>query len=787
VAALHHLPNALASVEMTEGQQLAIEQLRTIQEKASGAFEVVRVSDTPNAIGFLQVEVGLNCSEKIYREGGVQLKRREWFTIAIPPDFPFDIPSTWTRHARFAGLPHVQWKRHLCLYQAPATEWNVADGMFGYIERLDVWLDHAAAGELNPSGEALHPPVAYVTSGITRTVVPRANAPAVTAANWIGFGQLANVSETRADIVRWVTLDDTSAEAPLAPAFLISEPMPYEFPSKMGDLLPELERRGVSISLVIACLRLAVLMNREGDPLFVVLGTPMRGTAGTTDRKFHLAAWYVDPEIVKGLRLSLHKFDPNPRIQELGEQIELIVVDWIKSVDVGWCLVREDRPEIVIARDQGSATAWFKGKTVSLWGCGALGSHLAEYLARGGVRKLILRDKSIVTPGILARQLFSDDDIGKFKVAALASRLKAIRPDIEVEPFTYDLISGPLSSNDWTDGADVVFESTGAGTVMVKAEAARRRNEVRTSFISMALGHTANKAMMLVATTAHSGGPLDVDRKLRQECYRRPELSEFIEEFWPTTARTKVFQPEPGCSDATFVGSAADVAALSAAMLNLAASELSGGQTVAAAHLLAQAPTRTDLSALHKRFSWPADSHLEDPDSGYEVRLSRSAWREVVGWISANDRTRGLNVETGGLLFGERSDLLRTVWVDEASGPPPDSKHSRAGFICGVQGTAELASEKAKRTAELVRFVGMWHTHPRDLPVPSKTDMRAIQQLVKATQTPLGKSLMLIVGGAKRDDYVTAAYVLGTEDVERIRSGKVTRLCSIHSSRGFGD
>jgi integrative and conjugative element protein (TIGR02256 family) len=770
---------------MTEGQLLAIEQLHAIQESSRRLSEVVRIREQPNAAGWLEIDISLDCSGKAYTKGGIRLKRREWFTIAVPADFPYQLPATWTRHTRFAGLPHVQWKRHLCLYQAPGTEWNVVDGMFGYLSRLDVWLDHAAAGQLNPSGEALHPPVAYLPSGPLRMIIPRINAPAVTATNWIGFARLAKVSETRADIAGWVGLQDIGDESQVAPAFLMSEPMPYEFPKNMGDLLFEMERRGVSVSILIAALRVAVLLNRETEPLFVVLGTPMRGVADSGGKKFHLAAWYVEAAIVRGLRLSLHKFNPDPRLQHLGEEIEQIVLEWMKLADVEWCLVREDRPEIVIPRDRNSATSWFKGKTVSVWGCGALGSHLAEFLLRAGVRKLVLHDNGIVTPGILVRQLFTDGDIGKPKVAALSTRLRAIRPDIEIEERTGNLLSGPLASGDWTDGGDLVIETTATGAVMSKAEAVRRREGRRSPFVSMALGHTAEKGMVLIVGAGHSGGPLDVDRKLRQECYRRPELLDYAREFWPQHGRTEIFQPEPGCSDATFTGSCTDVALLAATMLNLAAEELNATDAPAVAHLVSQPEPFASVSRRHKRFSWPADQVLEDLSSGYEVRLASAASREMTGWISANGRIRGVSVETGGLLFGERNDLLKIVWVDEVSGPPPDSSHSPSGFICGVQGTAELANEKANRTAELVRFLGMWHTHPGGLPLPSATDLRGIEQLVQATHSLSGKSLMLIVGGEADRDYPAASYVFSVEDFERIRTLGLTRLCSIHVSQAL--
>lgn len=768
---------------MTEGHRLGVDQLRAIAEQAHGAFELVEVGEQSNAQGWLHVRVSLDCSAKKAREGGFRLKRREWFTIGIPADFPFELPAIWSAHTRFAGLPHVQWKNHLCLYQAPSTEWNVNDGMFGYLSRLDVWLDYAAAGQLNPSGEPLHPPVAYIADGPLRVVIPRSNTPAVSTDNWVGLARLGKLSEIRADITAWMPLDAVGDEGPIAPAFLISQPMPYEFPKNMGDLFSELAGRGVSVQLLISVLRFAVLVNREDDPLYVVLGTPMRGVAGTTEVKYHLAAWYVAPALVAGLKLSLKRFDPDPRIRELGEKVEQIVTEWLKVTEVCWCLVREDRPEIVIARDRDSSVSWFKDRTVSLWGCGAIGSHVAEFLTRAGVRKLILWDSGIVTPGILARQLFTEDDIGEFKVRALAARLRRIRPGVGIEERVGNLLSGPLALADWTDGADVVIESTGAGAVITKMEVARRIGQKRTAFISMAVGHDAERGVMLIAMSAYSGGPLDIDRKLRQECFRRPELQQFTEEFWPRQSRTGVFQPEPGCSDATFMGSCSDVASLSAAMLNAAAAELKTESDPAVARLFAQREEGSTPAKTQNRFSWPADRVLEDPASGYEVRLNSSAWRELAGWIVENDRTRGVPVETGGLLFGERSDLLKVLWIDEVSGPPPDSIRSAAGFICGVVGTAELAREKLDRTRGVLRFVGMWHTHPGGLPLPSATDIHGVEQLVQSTGSPRGKSFMLIVGGGEADDYPTAAYLFSINDFELIRTGGLNRSAAIHVTK----
>src|SRR5947207_2201718 len=115
---------------MTEGQAAALDQVRDIAA-AGPALELLAVrepsGDRPNLI----VEASVPCGHYERRPIGLPLRSRERLLIFIPPGFPFDIPTVETPHTRFAGFPHVQWGRHLCLYQAPASEWSASDGMYG--------------------------------------------------------------------------------------------------------------------------------------------------------------------------------------------------------------------------------------------------------------------------------------------------------------------------------------------------------------------------------------------------------------------------------------------------------------------------------------------------------------------------------------------------------------------------------------------------------------------------------------------------------------------------------
>lgn len=765
-------------MSLTDGQKLALEQVRDVEAAAGGLLAVAAVTEPGKAGEELTVQIDLSCAELERAEGGLPLESRERFVILVPPNFPFDAPHVLVGHDRFAGFPHVQWKRSLCLYQAPSTEWNPSDGMFGFLERLHFWLQQGALGQLDPVGAPLHPPVAYLGHGPVRTVIPRVDAPPVGEVPWFGTAHLRVHSDVRVDIVGWSPVLARNTPAGVAAAILLPTPFPYEFPTNVRDLIAALDQRGVSRERLFLTLQWAVIHNEKDTPLYVVIGTPMRGIRGGALRQ-HLTAWYVEPTFAWALKAALDKHDDDEEFRAFGEKIERIILEWAAVAKVAWCAVREDRPEIVTRRDQGAPLAWFAGRTVAVWGCGALGGHVAEYLTRAGVKWLFLRDNGIVTPGVLVRQPFDDADIGNPKAFALRDRLRRIRPDLEVDVSLDSILDVPLGGPDWVGGADVVIDATASTSVMGLLEQRRTSSEVRpVPVVSMAIGHDARRSMVVLSLPAHMGGPLDVSRRLKLEACNHANLREFLDEFWPAERRA-FFQPEPGCSDATFVGSAADVAGLAAIMLNLAAADLEApaANATATGHFVIQPHARGAGQYPSASFAWGPDYVSADVHAGYQVRISSSAWTEMRSWIVHSRDEVGPEVETGGLLFGERDDAAKVIWVSEVSGPPSDSSASAKKFICGVAGTAAMNAEKRRRTRGSVHYMGMWHTHPDSVPLPSMTDWAGMRRLVKAAGGA-GRVLMLIVGGP-HDTPILGTYVFRAADFKAPRGSVVFRPCVI--------
>ena len=68
---------------------------------------------------------------------------------------------------------------------------------------------------------------------------------------------------------------------------------------------------------------------------------------------------------------------------------------------------------------------------IHIIGCGSVGSVVAENLARFGITRMTLYDFDTVEPRNLANQMFTQDDVGRLKVEALADMLHRINPEID--------------------------------------------------------------------------------------------------------------------------------------------------------------------------------------------------------------------------------------------------------------------------------------------------------------------------------------------------------------------
>ncbi|MGY4748875.1 ThiF family adenylyltransferase [Pannonibacter sp. Q-1] len=730
----------------SEGQSWALDQLNEIARVSNGALEVCSVEEPAAEGGVLTLTVSVDCRAFARAEGGIPLKARERLRITVPSHFPLSKPDAYFIHKRYADFAHVQWGDSICLYQAPEVEWVPSQGMFGFIERIDDWLRAGAANELDPVGMPLHPPVAYTTGNYS--IVPTVNTPTPSHSFWGGFVQVTRDSEVSAELGDWFAYGDDRPEGRIASAILLSTTMPHEYPATMIDLIKALVARGLPLDIIHTIVNLGALSTPEGKPSFFILGAAMRGIVGGEMRQ-HLACWKIDPDQSQLLRDAVMATTPDE-----PKDVEAFY-SWAASAKVEWCPILEDRPEIVERRDSQSSSAFWKGKRIAVLGCGAIGSAVAAILVRAGVDRLELYDNKVVTPGVLVRQGFDRRQIGYTKCSALRVQLIGIRSDIEITAHHRNVLNVLRSQDEFDQlfGVDIVIDATASRSVSTALELHFRHTPKEHSpIITMVLGHNADYGLLTLVKKSHVGMSLDVDRRTKLSLGDSGNGHAYLEEFWPTQAsRRQPFQPEPGCSSPTFRGSYADVLSVTSRMTNVAAVWLSKDAVAPRAFALNLSGENLNAQVREIELEWSPYLIVPDRRHGFQIRLRKEAFATLLSWVRRSERVRGRKVETGGVLFGEIDDLLKVIWIDEVSGPPPDSVASPEGFVCGTAGVAEMNDEKVARTTGSVSFMGMWHTHPEGIPVPSTTDLGAMKELLGQDSTFLGRNfLMMIVGGSSK-------------------------------------
>ncbi|MDZ7759142.1 MAG: ThiF family adenylyltransferase [Desulfovermiculus sp.] len=753
-------------MEVTEGQADAIAEFESIAFEDPALLRVEEVIHPTEDYNHLRIWFSIRVGPIPHKSGGLRFRDRERFLACVPPSFPFARPLILVSHIRFAGFPHVQWSRSLCLYQA-SVEWNASDGIFGLIDRLWKWILNASINNLDPEDGPLHPPAIYTQVSDSTRIVMCADAPCPVGEFWAGFG-VSEQARACLKIEQWISVEEGLSLDGAITTFVLPKALPWEFPTTGKGLLAEIEKQGGDREWFLAVLSLAASKQEEGRPVLVLVGTPMRRTA-LGGQGIHFAAWRIPDDTVGHLRTSLPQKTDTGEIQVIKSKIASLTLKIFEEAKIEWCQVLEDRKEIVVRRDQGSsAGAAWQGKRVMVLGCGALGSIVSEMVCRSDCQTLVLVDYERVTPGVLVRQNFIEEDIGLRKVDALKERLLRIRPGLLVETLPKDAI-GVLRDGLSDLYPDILLDTTASNMFHQMLE--REWKSIDTSGYEYCAFEIDSNAQACIGINIPAGsvtGPWSAFRDLKLDLCREFGPKGLYSRFQRGTDSARPFQPEPGCSEPTFVGSASDMALLASTALNTSASWYQHAHEFGRMGFAFEQP---EIGRSHRFHCAALAEHQRIKAHGYDICVDESAIQEMFANIRKNSREQDTWTETGGLLWGQWDNAARILWVTDASDAPPDSIRSPERFICGTEGTAEENSSRSSATLGACEYIGMWHSHPSSPPIHSSVDLQGMLQILLAQENCPRKLLLLIVG-REGENTVLGSYLYqksSTEEFEQVK------------------
>ncbi|MBK8462825.1 MAG: ThiF family adenylyltransferase [Nigerium sp.] len=491
-------------------------------------------SDGPAITGFRTARLGLDTTAMPATQGGLSALPVEPVLVVMKddPDYP---PRVYVNHGRFVGVPHVLTDGELCIYLDPQREWDPTIGAAGFLNRLHDWFADAIDNRFD-AATALYHPVggrAHTSSG-TPLIVCRDQLPDAE----LGFAKLVRVTATRNDLRlddgRPAGGDDEKVLVIRAPRPLFAGPgaSVREVFANMG---PELAVK----ALLAWSKRIGRQRRDRRDFAHLVLSVPSPAGAA--------------PYVMVG-RLKLDGLDA------------AATSDAISALPIEWCRLDDQRPSISTRRDAHCPVRAYQGRDVAIVGCGGLGSWVAEFIARAGARTLAVVDPATVKGGLLVRQDYTDGDVGYAKDQALARRLRSVAPDCET---TYGAAASERVFEILHSEAGLVVDATVSLAFGRRLDTLLASQERKSLAVRVATD-VGTGSLGLVVVSAGGGLTLDcLDVAARNTILLNGAMEAYHTLWQP--AEHEELVPAKGCSIPTFHGSAADMAAVSAEVVNLVA------------------------------------------------------------------------------------------------------------------------------------------------------------------------------------------------------------------------
>jgi hypothetical protein len=621
--------------------------------------------------------------------------------------------------------------KSLCLYYEPNENVLATWTAQRFIRRVKWWLSASATGTLHAADQ---PPEALFFNSRDDLVVPRDFDSLVDA------GQRFNiaVSEDHLGGGNTFLLSPTEQVLPttIEPIQITLPPVVHgnieDTPETMGALTRILEARGVDVLALIREHVIGRLTDQGavlpwgGEYTVIILHTPVQRTAGEPASSVQHRAYIV--------------FKP---FLEFGKQIGALMLlngrYFRDNAILGQAPVVEGLNDLLLAQFsllRKNGTADFRaqsginhtGVKSVLIGAGALGSSLINLWARAGWGTWTIIDKDHIKPHNLTRHAAFDLDIGATKATVAVELARGATND----PARFVALNADATLICNADvaqvlaNAELVIDASTTLTYPRRASDHPQLPRHMTVFIT-----PSGRSSVLMAESADRSIHL---RTMESQYYRA-----VIDNDWGKrhlTGHAGTFWSGASCRDISFRLSLAQVQVHAA---NLAQIVIKSANEDRAKIDIWDRDNETGAIAYH---NVPVLKETLREVGDYTVHLDEGLEAELRAI-----RVGNLPNETGGILLGYHDLSQKRIVIVKACPAPADSVGTPTSFVRGTQGVEELLADAATRTANIVGYIGEWHSHPRGHSAnASRDDVVQLVGLALAMVEDGLPALQLIVG-----------------------------------------
>ncbi len=666
-----------------------------------------------------------------------KFRSREKIELEIPENFPVEIPSVKFLSNRYWQYPSVQWGNYICIYQALNIEWRSTDTMYGFIENLDCWFKAFTTGKLNQIDLPLSPPSTLKIDSRQNFLV-RENRPKPKDETklWTGFALVRSQEGYPNEIVDWKSYsEDFKTDKILALSIFFNLALQYKYPLTVFDLLNIFLDNGMELEQFFALLSRQIASNKKQKEIYLVVGTPKNEGVNKKGISDNITVW------------SFSVSNWNNLVSKLNEEIENSnsfeenLVNWVQQTEINWCRVFDERRGDAVQQNKNIDLDWLQGKNILLLGCGSIGSKIAEFIVRAGVKDLTIVDNEPIVTKNFYTQVYYDSYFGLSKSESLKVQLSRISKSVNINPLQNNLLDG-IFENIYSDKFDLIIDTTRSKRVTNIFESEMKEHKLNCPIVSCSISSKAEYGLQIVRKPKFSNGMLSLEREAKIISNVSKDLKPFADTFWPSKSIKFSLIPESERSKSENIIPAADISWYASSFISSAVSSL-----VQMPKDYAEIQICSRNNSINHRFKTKgAVDQKKELWKGFSVLIYPAAINKIHASINEHTRIADKLTETGGLLFGDISEEHKTIWIDFACGPPEDTKFYEGKLKLGITGTKELNHYYSNITGKDCEYIGTWHTHPQSSAIPTKEDDDAIAEAFNFVNISLDSQILLIIG-----------------------------------------
>ncbi|WP_372367707.1 ThiF family adenylyltransferase [Candidatus Uabimicrobium sp. HlEnr_7] len=399
--------------------------------------EIIKAYQNLKDIGVVNVKTPMKWTDKfkiqlefeieicISRNLGKKNIRNIALKVIVPENFPFDSPKFLSMDEEITGFAH-QPNNFLCLGETQGTPLDYTKLVY-FVEKAKKWLDDAINEQLIKAGDPYELPYFGALTGPQIVF----SEDKVSFEKWQSyFGKVGKVqcswAINRGNVFALEYLDSQkkvicktgfsshfkNIDRQFNITWLLLPKIVYE-KHRPPKTYQEIKNLCQKYNIDFDEVREDTCKDKQGVAILLI-GFPITKTYGEKNTEIHWQPLYLH------LSSKACKSDSG-----------LVLPQHATSSSLEWGWSTNVTSERLYSR--GALPNTIQESHTSIVGCGAIGSIVAEFMARGGTKKIDLFDYDILLFGNLCRHTLEAMDIGRYKSISLANKLSLINPFSEIK------------------------------------------------------------------------------------------------------------------------------------------------------------------------------------------------------------------------------------------------------------------------------------------------------------------------------------------------------------------